>query len=1304
MAACTAIVAGLGKFCRWPTNETSASVHPSRSPPDVIPGKGCGMLGAVTAMPVNLYMRARDLLAGSCPNSSKSTSQPLLGYSEQSTLSGTESPTSDDALLPQLLTSSDEEFGVDGKEIITADDRATENGTPVEDVIKCQNTSFVSKQPTRPTKNRGTSAKKENRKATSTQKAKPPFAKPKLSQTHLNDNMKARHGSHAHHEQTASTKQRNTIAKGVLAGPAEKPKPKASEKNSTELQRPSELPREASKQDRHKKNRESQPKRSTESLKPHSGQRMKHAASFEEKTVLPNKPSSGAAPLSIPEMQNTSNKQPLGTATCSTAGQSNAPSQNKPQPKSEARKENTVGLPGKSGIPDNLSAQTSSLKVPAPQTTIDEQPPETGASFCEVPSISPYGHMDEPQPKFKTGAMNNAGLQKKTQLSSKPPTQTVSPKLLAPENTSEKQPLKATTRTTKSQNKSHKLTDRQPKHEPRKKHPVGLHQKTEPPKNLSQSVKQKVCAPKTSKKQPSGTTASSDQEPASIGHRPRSRMQKMSDPSSEKHPVNVQGRTSLRNKSSQRAPSNALAPKKTSNKRPSRTADKSDDAPRNIPSDRPQPIHEPRSGKLPRNLKENIRLPNKLSSQKAQSDAPTPNNTSNKQYSRLAPRSDEVSSYIPSREPTNRPQLKFEQNNKKHPADLQGIAGLVDKPASQIAPGSPQNTSDDQPSQNDAHRSRREHKTPSDSTMVDDSADKKKHTKPKKHHLTANRSQEEPKEDTESKITAGNKVAEAPIDDKDNQQKDSTKETKKQSGSPRDDQAAYVTKPPTRSSEKRKGLKVAGQNSVPGPQQINTQDSQDMPSGKWPHIVSARIEGFGPAVVINARKIEPQIPHSHKVPHKKKSLLDAVHKIMEACAKMTHLLETSSTDDSTFSKAISSSPNSISRKPKLHDDMTTAIENYGTRNMDSEELPPVDENEQNDKNFNSKKICRSNEQMGIKSDFFSWSTGSKTTPPVNLNKPPPRVADQGTQTEGRLKQTKSVATDCTDILPAPTEGSSEQHTGAVISNKAQKALQIDLPKNNVTSLVQLLEGKAQQRGSDEPASPKQLSNVAGMGQGNGVANADITKSDNVRPSAVGEDVPLPFQNNGKATPIDRPKTPPPIKLPNGSPHVHSMVNFFHQRCAKQQDQSEPASTSKGVGDHKPATYHSGNKTEKAEVVDIIKPYQHTGNAESSEMATQTAISNGQGSVLHLNVPRNVRSLVQLLELNSPKRNKTVSYKPASKLARTALQKRTKNDEISRSEDMQAPACHKDQPWPCQRPRMFRRTVSTPKKTRDATFR
>lgn len=624
---------------------------------------------------------------------------------------------------------------------------------------------------------------------------------------------------------------------------------------------------------------------------------------------------------------------------------------------------------------------------------------------------------------------------------------------------------------------------------------------------------------------------------------------------------------------------------------------------------------------------------------------------------------------------------------------------------------SPQNISDEQPprttasydeapwnvpSQKVTDRSVSDHKTPSISTAVDNSADTEKGMKPRKRLPTVKRSQEEPKEDTKLENISRKKAAEEPIGDKDKQEKDSAKEMNHQAESPRDSETD-VTKP------SMMALNVAGHNSKPEPQKMKALDSQDLPSGQWPQMVSARIEGFGPAVIINARKMQQQVPH--KTPHKKKSLLDTIQKIMEACAKMAHLLEANSTDeDSTHSEAGGSSPNSVPVKPKLGgNDMNTACENYGVRKK-HHKLPSADGKEQNDKNLSLKKTLMSEELIGTTGEIFRWSTGVKNTPPSlnNLHKPPPRVMDQGTQTEkNRLTQTKGVSTDCTDLLP--------QQTGHVTNNKEQKSLQIDLPKNNVTSLIQLLEEKARQD-SDELASPKEYFNAEGTAQSSGARNGEITKSENKQSSVVQEDQPLPIQNIGAATAIDCPKTPPPIKLPNGSPHVSSVVNFF-EKNAKQPGRNGPTSfkvhsRSRGTPDQKPATYHDGNTTEKAEAMNVVQPYAHTkkaANAPSSGLTTQTDISNNQQSVMHLDMPRNVSSLVHLLEENAQKWNKAVSHKLGSKSARTALQ-RTKDDDTSRSEDVQAPACQEDQTWPCLRPRIFRRTFSTPKKTHHTTFR
>nr|XP_050030654.1 proteoglycan 4-like isoform X2 [Dermacentor andersoni]XP_054924479.1 proteoglycan 4-like isoform X2 [Dermacentor andersoni] len=1313
MATCTAVAAGLGKFCRQQTNEMPASVHSSCSLPDGIPEKEHGMLGAVTAIPLNLYKHVKDLLAGSHPDSCNGTSQLLLSYSEQSASSGTASPTSDDILLPQLSTSFDKKLVVNGKEALL-------KKTPAEDVIECQNASFLSKQPRRPTKSKGMIVNKE-KKATSTQKTQPSLAKPKLNKAHLNDNTKVRRGSNASHEETA-TKQKNTISKAPLASPAGKPKPNVPKETSAKsgLWQPRELVRDTSKQEIHRKNQKKSRTKEmpTGSLKPQSDPSMKYPAGLMEKTALPNMPSSQAAPLNIPEMQNTSNKQPLGTAT----EQSNTPSHKlsyKPQLKPESRKKQTVSPKVKSGLPENSSAQAGPLKVPAPQTTINKQHSHTGASFSEVPNISSHRHIDKPQPKSKAGTEHTVGLKKQTRLPSKPSLQTVQPNVPAPESTSDKQPLKVAARTSKPPRKSHRPTDH-PQSKPvptSKKHSVGIKQKVKLPQKPSQRAPSKAPAPNTSNEQPSGTATSSDQAASNItAHRPRNRMKKISDSSSKKHPVNLQEKTGLRNKpSSQRAPSKASAPRNTRNKQPSKTAAKSDDAPRSIPSDKPRKRPQPKyklSKKLHTDRQEKRGGLNKPSSQKAPSKAPTPK-TNKQQPSKTAAISDHASSNIPSHKPRNMPHHTCKPSSKRHPVDLQEKTDLKNKPSLLKSPreSSPQNTSDEQPPSTAASfdeaprnipspkvtdRPGSDHKAPSISTTVDNSANRKNGMTPRGRLPTVKRSLGEPKEDIKLENISRKKAAEEPIGDKDKQQKDSAKEMNHQAESPRDSKTD-VTKP------SMIALNVAGHNSKSGSQKMKALDSQDVPSGQWPQMVSARIEGFGPAVIINAQRIQPQMPH--KAPHKKKSLLDTVHKIMEACAKMARLLEASSTDeDSIHIEAGGSSQNSVPAKPRLGDnDMNTAFENYVVRNK-HHKLPSVDGKEQNEKKLSLKKALMSEDQIDTTGDI-SRSTGVKNTASLlhNLHKLTRRVTDKGTQTKkNMLTQTKGVSTDCTNLLP--------QQAGHVPNNKEHKSLQIDLPKNNVTSLIQLLEEKDQQ-GSDALATPKQCSNAKGRAQNSGVRNEKITKTYNKQPSVVQKDQSLPFQNTAAATPIDCPKTPPPIKLPNGSPHVSSAVTFF-EKNAEQQDRNGPTSPklhsrSRGERDQKPATYHDGNTTQKAEAMNVVQPYVHTrkaANAESSELATQSVTSNSQQSVLHLDVPRNVSSLDQLLEDNAQKWNKAVSHKLPSKPACTALQKTTKDDDTSRSEDVQAPVCQEDQPWPCQRRKMFRCTVSRPKKTHHTTFR
>lgn len=261
-----------------------------------------------------------------------------------------------------------------------------------------------------------------------------------------------------------------------------------------------------------------------------------------------------------------------------------------------------------------------------------------------------------------------------------------------------------------------------------------------------------------------------------------------------------------------------------------------------------------------------------------------------------------------------------------------------------------------------------------------------------------------------------------------------------------------------------------------GPQDVN----------QWPQMVSACIEGFGPAIIINAHKVEPGAEET-KAPSTKKSLLDAVHKIMQACAKMATILEGDSVEiDPAPSSTENSATNPAPTKPKL-----PGVFKDNQYKVQPPKKLPSDVGTEQGKSwvprsaYPSENPTPATPSLVQGSGTLPWSNRAtrKFSWPPKTDQAPFKVKDQATQTE-ECKQlcSRDAATDCIDLSAA---GSSSQapkkppQRKVVQGDRARntvhpKVLKLDLPINNVTSLVRLIEEKALQ-GNNEPVFPKPIS-------------------------------------------------------------------------------------------------------------------------------------------------------------------------------------------------------------------------------------
>ncbi|XP_077495683.1 uncharacterized protein LOC144106716 [Amblyomma americanum] len=466
----------------------------------------------------------------------------------------------------------------------------------------------------------------------------------------------------------------------------------------------------------------------------------------------------------------------------------------------------------------------------------------------------------------------------------------------------------------------------------------------------------------------------------------------------------------------------------------------------------------------------------------------------------------------------------------------------------------------------------------------------------------------------------------------------------------------------TENSDSKAGQKIEKQNLKPEPHKTKLRNSQDPPTIQWPQIISARIDGFGPAVTITAERAQgsPQ----PKAPPKKKSLLDTVHKIMEACAKMTHLLEANSTDtSSTFSQTEDLRLDIISGKAKaLSSHVSNAFGKDSSNSPQHEELSSVFGTRLRDKNTGPKKMCTLVKDPAkvpqLPGSTFSWSTGASGTPPWKLNLcKPPTVQEQATQTDSRTAQSTTVSTGCSGLLASHTDHPKKPQQRDTANNDMEQTLQIDLPKGNVTSLVQLLEEKAQQKGNNKPVFPKSFFSPQGL------RKDDREGLDNTRVDYNEE--PLPFQHTGTSMPAESPKETLQMNLPNSS--AHKVLRLGSSKDTRSLDTP----------------------------------------VECARNPTQTDLADSPEKPLQVDVPRNVSSLVRLLEENSRQQheNKPTSPKLSSEPVSMPHPGTAGYCSTDTSDNRQPPNVENDRSWPCQWVRTARQPASPIwQKSRHSAFR